>query len=75
MLYLINLTILTNVMRSYMILRNLLELKRILPTTSTKKANELIETLNDKSNDFKMNKIVGDYHPGYFYDNIKSYKI
>ena len=52
-----------------------IRVKKDINNNIKKKANELIETLNAKSDDFKMNKIVGDYHPGYFYGNIKSHKI
>ena len=74
MLYLINLTILANVMRSYDTSK-LIRVKNDITNNIKEKANELIETFNAKSDDFKMNKIVGDYNPGYFYGNIKSHKI
>ena len=42
--------------------------------TIKKKANNLIEAQNSVVDDFKLNKIVGDYQPGYAYGNVKTHK-
>ena len=39
-----------------------------------KKINKVIERLNAMNGDIKLNKIVGDYQPGYIYGNIKTHK-
>ena len=45
------------------------------PTNSLKqKANQLIEALNAATDDIKLNKIIGDYKPGYIYGNVKTHK-
>ena len=38
------------------------------------KANQLIDCQNAIVGDIKLNKIVGDYEPGYIYGNIKTHK-
>ena len=38
------------------------------------KANQLIECQNAVVGDIKLNKIVGDYQPGYIYGNVKIHK-
>ena len=45
------------------------------PTSKLKlKANKLIDTLNSVQGDIKIDKIVGDYTPGYVYGNVKIHK-
>ena len=39
-----------------------------------KSANELISASNKVSKNFKLDKIVGEYRPGYFYGNVKTHK-
>ena len=38
------------------------------------KANKLIETQNAVTDQLKLNKIIGDYQPGYIYGNVKIHK-
>ena len=42
--------------------------------TIKKKANELISTLNAAQDGIHLQKIVGDYSPGYIYGNVKTHK-
>ena len=45
------------------------------PTSELKsKTNKLISTLNASQSDIKINKIVGDFSPGYIYGNVKTHK-
>ena len=45
------------------------------PTVNLKqKANELISTLNAAQGDIHLNKIIGDFSPGYIYGNVKIHK-
>ena len=37
-------------------------------------ANDLIDVANKASKDHKIDKIIGDYQPGYFYGNVKTHK-
>ena len=39
-----------------------------------KKLNQLIETNNAVSNATKLNKVIGDFKPGYCYGNVKTHK-
>ena len=39
-----------------------------------KRANDLIQVLNADQSGFKLNKIVGDYSPGYMYGTVKIHK-
>ena len=38
------------------------------------KINKVIERLNAVNGDIKLNKIIGDYQPGYIYGNVKTHK-
>ena len=45
------------------------------PTNMLKnKANKLITTLNAAQDSLKIPKIIGDYQPGYIYENVKTHK-
>ena len=45
------------------------------PTNELKvKANKLIDSLNSVQDDIKIDKIVGDFDPGYAYGNVKIHK-
>ena len=45
------------------------------PTSSLKNsANKIISTLNAAQDCTKISKIIGDYRPGYIYENVKTHK-
>ena len=45
------------------------------PTNTLKQSvNQLIDALNAAIGDIKINKIIGDYQPGYIYGNVKTHK-
>ena len=45
------------------------------PTTSLKqRANKLITQLNSTPNCMKIDKLIGDFKPGYIYGNVKTHK-
>ena len=47
-----------------------IRVKKDITNGIKKKVNELIETLNAKTDYLKINKIAGDYNSGYFYGII-----
>ena len=51
-----------------------MKIKKDTTNTIKKKVNNLIDSLNAKVNDIKMEKIIGDFQPGYFYGNVKTHK-
>ncbi|XP_076045811.1 uncharacterized protein LOC143028055 [Oratosquilla oratoria] len=43
--------------------------------TTVRKANKIIDAVNARVDGLKLQKISGDFRPGYLYGNVKAYKI